>query len=121
MIRQILKKPPYEFWKGRKPNICLFHTFGYKCYVLNNDKDNLEKFDSISDKAIFLRYSTTNKAFRVFNKRNQIVEESIHVVFDEFNDPSFKDASRNVEIEETIENLEIFQENQESRGEAGEK
>ena len=43
MIRPILKKTPYELWKGIKPNISFFHTFGCKCYVLNNGKDNLRK------------------------------------------------------------------------------
>ncbi|XP_057496707.1 uncharacterized protein LOC130781518, partial [Actinidia eriantha] len=86
MIRPILKKTPYELWKGRKPNIGFFHAFGCKCYVLNNGKDNLGKFDSKSDEAIFLGYSITSKAFRVFNKRNLVVEESVHVVFDEYND-----------------------------------
>ena len=52
MIRPILKKTPYELWKGRKSNISYFHTFGCTCYVLNNCKDNLGKFDSKSDKAI---------------------------------------------------------------------
>ena len=27
-IRPILKKTPYELWKGRKPNISYFHPFG---------------------------------------------------------------------------------------------
>ena len=30
---------------------------------------------------IFLGYSTSSKAFRVFNKRTMVVEESIHVIF----------------------------------------
>ena len=50
----------------------------------NNDKDNLGKFDAKSNNAIFLGYSSTNKAFQVYNKRSLQVEESIHVVFDEF-------------------------------------
>ena len=62
MIRPILKKTPYELWKGRKPNID-FHAFGCKCFVLNNGKNNLEKFESKSDEAIFLGYSMTSKAF----------------------------------------------------------
>ncbi|VFQ67155.1 unnamed protein product [Cuscuta campestris] len=33
--------------------------------------------------AIFLGYSMVSKAFRVFNKRTMITEESIHVIFDE--------------------------------------
>ena len=57
--------------------------------ILNNKKDNLKKIDVKSDKGIFLGYSTSNKACRVFNKRTLIIEESIHVVFDEINDKSF--------------------------------
>ena len=56
MIRPILKKIPYELWKGRKPNINFFYAFRCKYYVLNNGKDNLGKFDSKLDEAIFLGY-----------------------------------------------------------------
>ena len=49
-----------------------------------NNKDNLGKFDSKSEKAIFLGYSTTSKAYRVFNLRTRILEESMHIKFDEF-------------------------------------
>ena len=45
----------------------------------------MEKFDSISDVGIFLGYSTTSKAYRVFNKITLVVEESMLVVFDESN------------------------------------
>ena len=41
-----------------------------------------------SDEAIFLRYSSTSKAYRFFNKRTLIVEDSIHVVFNETEDSS---------------------------------
>ena len=85
LIRPILKKTPYELWKGRKPNINYFHVFGCKCFVLNNGKDRLGKFDAKSDEGIFLGYSTSSKAYRVFNKRTLVVEESIHVIFDESN------------------------------------
>ena len=77
---------------------------------MNNGKYNLEKFDSKSGEAVFFGYSTTSKAFRVFNKQTLIVEESVHVVFDKFNDLLFKDASRNAGIEENMETLEITQE-----------
>ena len=83
MIRSILKKTPYELLKNKKPNISYFHPFGCKCFVLNNGKENLGKFDARSDKAIFLGYSLNSKAYRVFNKRTLVVEESIHVVFDD--------------------------------------
>ncbi|RVW84451.1 Retrovirus-related Pol polyprotein from transposon RE1 [Vitis vinifera] len=48
-------------------------------------QDNLGKFDAKSDVGIFLGYSTSSKSFRVFNKRTMVVEESIHVIFDESN------------------------------------
>ena len=88
LIRSILKKTPYELWKDRKSNISYFHIFGCKYFILNNKKDNLKKFDAKLDEDIFLGYSTSCKAYRVFNKWALIVEESIHVVFDETNDSS---------------------------------
>ncbi|XP_058006836.1 spindle assembly checkpoint component MAD1-like [Hevea brasiliensis] len=55
------------------------------CYILNNKKDNLKKFDVKSDEGIFLGYSMHSKAYRVFNRRTLLVEETIHVIFDETN------------------------------------
>ena len=58
-----------------------FRVFGSKCYILN-DRENLGKFDAKSDEGIFLGYSTTNRAYRVFNKRTKTVMESINVKID---------------------------------------
>ena len=44
------------------------------------------KFDARSDEGILVGYSMHSKAYRVYNKRTKIIEESIHVVFDESND-----------------------------------
>ena len=41
--------------------------------------------DDKSDEAVFMGYALNSKAYRVFNKTSLIVEESIHVVFDETN------------------------------------
>ena len=49
--------------------------FGCKCYVYNNGKDALGKFDPRSDEAIFLGYSSHSEAYKVFNKRTLCVEE----------------------------------------------
>ena len=46
----------------------------------------MEKFDSRSDERIFLGYSSTSKAYRVYNKRTTKVMEAINVVIDEFSD-----------------------------------
>ncbi|KAH9685489.1 Integrase catalytic domain-containing protein [Citrus sinensis] len=87
LIRHNLNKTPYEMWKDRKPNIGYFKVFECKCFVLNT-KDNLGKFDPKSDVGIFLGYSNSSKAYRVYNKRTLVVEESMHVTFDESNPSS---------------------------------
>ena len=57
--------------------------FGSKCYILN-DRENLGKFDAKSDEDFFFfGYSTTSRAYRVFNKRTKTVMESINVKIDD--------------------------------------
>ena len=64
LIRPMLKKTPYELLNGRKPNIGHLKFFGCKCYILNNGKDSLGKFDAKSDKGIFLGYFLSSYAYR---------------------------------------------------------
>jgi transposase InsO family protein len=106
LIRSILKKTPYELFKGRKPLISYFKPFGCTCFVHNNGKDNLGKFDARSDEGIFLGYSTSSKAYRIFNKRTQVVEESIHVIFDECNDGALSDSVADIDLNIHDENEE---------------
>ena len=87
LIRPHLNKTRYELWKDRKPNIGYFKVFRCKCFILNT-KNNLGKFDPKSDVDIFLGYSNSSKAYRVYNKKILVVEEFMHVTFDESN-PSF--------------------------------
>ena len=83
------KKTPYELWKGRKPNVKYFRIFGSTCFILE-DRENVGKFDSRSDKGIFLSYSSTSNAFQVYNKRTMKVMETVNVVIDESFDSSSK-------------------------------
>ena len=76
------KGTAYEIWNGKKPRVKYFRVFGSKCYILNN-RENLGKFDAKSDEGIFLRYSTTSRAYKVFNKRSKMVMESISVEIDD--------------------------------------
>lgn len=85
IIRPILKKTPYDLFKGRKPNIAHFHFFGCKCFIINNDKDNLGKFNEKSNEGIFLGYSLYTKAYIIYNKITLTIEESMHVSFNETN------------------------------------
>jgi len=64
-------------------SVSYFHILGCACYILNN-KDNLGKFEEKSDKAIFLGYFLSSKAYRTYNLRTQVVEETMHVVFYEY-------------------------------------
>ncbi|KAJ8763013.1 hypothetical protein K2173_023218 [Erythroxylum novogranatense] len=82
LLRPMLKKTPYELWNGRRPNISYFHPFRCKCSILNT-KELLDKFDSKTYPGIFLGYSSSSKAFRVYNLISKTVEETIHVKFDD--------------------------------------
>ncbi|XP_070049619.1 uncharacterized protein [Nicotiana tomentosiformis] len=64
MVRLILGKTPYELLRGRKPNITHLRAFGCKCFVHNNGKGSLGKFDDISDEGIFFGYSPHSKAYK---------------------------------------------------------
>ena len=44
---------------------------------------NLAKFDIKFNEGFFLSYATISIAYKVFNKKTLLVEETIHVIFDE--------------------------------------
>lgn len=83
MIKSILNKTPYELILNNRPKLNYFRPFGCKYFVLNNRKNNLGKFDFKSGGVIFVGYSSTSKAYKVFNKRTLCVEENVHVIFNE--------------------------------------
>ena len=82
------KKTPYELWKGRKPNVKYFRIFGSTCFILK-DREIMGKFDSWCDEGIFPGYSSTSKAYQVYNKRTMKVMEIVNVVIDESLDSGF--------------------------------
>ncbi|CAM8927908.1 unnamed protein product [Rhodiola kirilowii] len=82
-LRPNLNKTPYELLNGRTPNISHLRVFGSKCYVHNNGKNQLGKFDPRSDEGIFVGYALHSKAYKVLNMRTKLIEESVHVIFDE--------------------------------------
>jgi len=120
LIRPILKKTPYELYKGRKPNISHLHVFGCKCFVLNNGKDNLGKFNAKSDEGIFLGYSLNGKAFRMYNKRTVIIEEFIHVAFDETN-PIRPRKETLDDITDSLEDMHIDEKGHKGKGNRNEE
>nr|GFC40194.1 ribonuclease H-like domain-containing protein [Tanacetum cinerariifolium] len=54
--------------------------FGCLVTILNT-LDLLGKFDGKANEGFFVGYSVNSKAFRVFNSRTMLVEETLHIVF----------------------------------------
>ncbi|KAI3745964.1 hypothetical protein L6452_08379 [Arctium lappa] len=82
MIHRRFQKTPYELINNKTPTIKYFHIFGCKCFVLN-DRESLNKFSAKADEGIFIGYSSTSAAYRVYLKKSQTVVESVNVTFDE--------------------------------------
>jgi transposase InsO family protein len=80
----IMEKTPYELLNGRKPNIAYFQVFCCKCYILKKGT-RLIKFEKKYNEGFLLGYSTTIKAYRVWNFANGTLEEVHDVEFDETN------------------------------------
>ena len=102
-------------FNGRKPNIGHLKVFGCKCYVLNNGKERLGKFDEKADVGIFLGYSLFSHAYRVYNKRLMTIEEFIHIFFYKSNhvaQESRKNLAEDDEQNISIEKLESCSEKQ---------
>ena len=94
--------------KKQKSKYFIFRGFGCKYFVLNNNKENLGKFDANADDGIFFGYSIHSKAYRVYNKRILVVEESVHVIFNEHNSISKKVISDDVDkVEQNLKKLDI--------------
>ncbi|GKE64755.1 integrase, catalytic region, zinc finger, CCHC-type containing protein [Tanacetum coccineum] len=62
--------------------LSFFHVFGSLFYP-TNDNEDLGKFDAKADIRIFIGYAPAKKAFKIYNRRTQIITEIIHVTFDE--------------------------------------
>ena len=101
------KKTPYELWKGRKPNVKYFRIFGSTYFILK-DRENVGKFDSRSDEGIFLEYSSTSKAYRVYNKRTKKVMETVNVIIDKVSDLVLRKLVRKYLRKFFLQSLRLF-------------
>ncbi|GJW87066.1 ribonuclease H-like domain-containing protein [Tanacetum coccineum] len=80
LVTKPQNKTPYELLIGNLPSISFMRPFGCPLTILNT-LDFLGKFDGKSDEGYLFGYSTTSKAFRVYNKRTKRVEENLHIDF----------------------------------------
>nr|GEY29261.1 retrovirus-related Pol polyprotein from transposon TNT 1-94 [Tanacetum cinerariifolium] len=73
-------KTPYEILLSRTHSIRFMRPFGCPVTILNT-LDPQGKFDGKADKGFLVRYSVSSKAFRVFNSRTRIIQETLHINF----------------------------------------
>nr|GEY64595.1 retrovirus-related Pol polyprotein from transposon TNT 1-94 [Tanacetum cinerariifolium] len=73
-------KTPYELLLGRTPSIGFIRHFGCLVTILNT-LDPLGKFDGKANDGFLVGYSISSKAFKVFNSRTRIVQETLHINF----------------------------------------
>jgi len=82
----------YLLLKGNKLKISHFKLFGYKCFIRNNDRENLRKLMQ-GVEGIFVVYSQQRKTYIVHNNRTKVVKEITLDVFNEKNDGKASSAS----------------------------
>nr|GEV37603.1 hypothetical protein [Tanacetum cinerariifolium] len=80
LVTKPQNKTPYELLLGRTPSIGFMRLFGYPVTILNT-LDPLGKFDGKADEGFLVGYSISSKAFRIFNSRTKIVQETLHIIF----------------------------------------
>jgi hypothetical protein len=88
----MMEKTPYELLNGRKLNIAYFWVFGCKCYILKKDT-RLSKFEKKCDEGFLLGYSTTSKAYKVWNLASDTLKEVHDVKFDKTNGSQKEDEN----------------------------
>nr|GFC15392.1 ribonuclease H-like domain-containing protein [Tanacetum cinerariifolium] len=84
-------KTPYELLHGRLPSIGFMRPFGCPVTILNT-LDPLGKCQGKVDEGYLVGYSVCSKAFRVFNSRTRIVQETLQINFIE-NKPTVAGSS----------------------------
>nr|GEZ62297.1 hypothetical protein [Tanacetum cinerariifolium] len=73
-------KTHYELLHGRTPSIGFMRPFGCPVTIFNTI-DSLGKFDRKVDEGFLVGYSSSSKAFKVFNSRIRIIQETLQVKF----------------------------------------
>nr|GEX83831.1 ribonuclease H-like domain-containing protein [Tanacetum cinerariifolium] len=99
LVTKPQNKTPYELLHGRTSSIGFMRPFGCPVTILNT-LDSLGKFDGKVDKGFLVGYSVSSKAFRAFNTRTRIVQETLHI--------NFLENKPNVAGEENVQQYVLF-------------
>nr|GEY94556.1 hypothetical protein [Tanacetum cinerariifolium] len=97
-------KTPSKVLHGRTPSIGFMRPFGCHVTILNT-LDSLGKFKGKVDEGFLVGYSVNNKAFRVFNSRTRIVQQTLHVNFLE-NKPNIVGFQDKIDAEKAGEEID---------------
>nr|GFA05715.1 hypothetical protein [Tanacetum cinerariifolium] len=73
IIRLRHGKTPYELLHNKLPDLSFLHIFGALCYPTNDSK-NLGRLQPKADIGIFIGYTPTKKAFKIYNRRPALNE-----------------------------------------------
>ncbi|GJT30214.1 integrase, catalytic region, zinc finger, CCHC-type containing protein [Tanacetum coccineum] len=97
LIHPRYNKTPYELLKDRKPKLKYLYVFDALCYP-TNDFEDLGKLQPKAKIEIFIRYSPSKKAYRIYNKRTRLIMETMNVQFDELTKMASEQHSSGLEI-----------------------
>ena len=92
------------------PTLHIFRVFSCKCYILKKCT-KLGKFHKKCDEGFLLGYSTTSKAYKVWNLDSGTLEEVHDVEFDETNgsqeDNENLEYVRGIQISNAMKNMDV--------------
>ena len=80
--KAVWNKTPSEAWSGRKPSVNHLKVFGSVCYA-HIPKEKRYKLDEVSEKCIFVGYSSQSKGYRLYNLKTNKVVVCRDVLFNE--------------------------------------
>nr|GEU77962.1 retrovirus-related Pol polyprotein from transposon TNT 1-94 [Tanacetum cinerariifolium] len=92
IIHRRFNKTPYELINGTKLDISFLHVFGALCYP-KNDREDIGKLGAKGDIGFFIGYSTESCAYRVYNRKEKKIIETMNVTFDELSAMAFEQSS----------------------------
>lgn len=106
--RKKILKTPYELWRNRKPNLEHLRVWGCLAFVRISDP-KIPKLGIRASRCVFVGYALNSKAYRCLDLKNNVVVESMDVIFHEDKFPYKSKDSGGEEIE-TIESSQPRQE-----------
>ncbi|GJW05044.1 retrovirus-related pol polyprotein from transposon TNT 1-94 [Tanacetum coccineum] len=82
LIHTRYNKTPYELLRDRKEELKYLYLFGALCYPTNDFEDH-GKLQPKANIRIFIGYSPSKKAYRIYNKRTRQIMKTLNVQLDE--------------------------------------